>query len=102
PGTKPTVIYSALGSYAYTKTPARLRLVLNDKELWNEAWAVEPPFALDLTKGTSLSEHLAKLAIGQPDYKAFSLAPLPAHFPGPSAPTSPLGKTDLALDPSGK
>jgi hypothetical protein len=102
PGTKPTVIYSALGSYTYTKTPARLRLVLKDKELWNEAWAVEAPFTLDVAKGTVLTEYLGKLAIGQPDYKAFALAPLPSHFPGPNAPTTPLGKTDLAKDPAGK
>ena len=96
PGTKPSVIYSTLGSYSYTKTPARLRLVVNDKELWNEAWAVEPPFAIDAAHGTVLAEHLSRLAIGQPDYKAFALAPLPAYFAGPNAPAGPLGKTDLA------
>ena len=48
PGTKPTVVYSGLGSYQYTKKMARLRLVHKDKELWNEAWAVEPPFAIEL------------------------------------------------------
>ena len=87
PGTKPTVVYSGLGSYSYTKKAARLRLVLNDKELWSDAWAVEPPFALDLPKGTLLADHLTKLGIGLPDYKAFALAPLPSHLPGPGAPS---------------
>ena len=97
PGTKPTVIYTGFGSYSYTKTPARLRLVVGGKELWNEAWAVEPPFTVDAPKGTELAEYMSKLSIGHADYKAFALAPLPAHFPGPNAPTGPLGRIDLAI-----
>lgn len=96
PGTKPTVVYSGIGSYQYTKKMARLRLVLKDKELWNEAWAVEPPFAIEPTKGMVLADYLGKLAIGQPDYKAFALAPLPSYIPGSKAPTGPLGQTNLA------
>ena len=46
-----------------------------------------------------LADYLGKLAIGQPDYKAFALAPLPSHFPGPNTPTGPLGKTNLAPEP---
>jgi len=102
PGTKPTVAYTGLGSYSYTKKPARLRLVLNNQELWNESWAVEPPFSLELAKGIALSDYLGKLSIGQPDYKAFALAPLPTHFPGPAAPTRPLGKSELLPPPAKK
>jgi hypothetical protein len=101
PGTKPTVVYSGLGSYSYTKKPARLRIVYKDKELWNDAWAVEPPFAVDV-KVRDLADQLGRLAIGQPDYRAFSLAPLPTHLPGPNAPSGPLGATDLAATPVGK
>jgi hypothetical protein len=101
PGTKPTVVYSGLGSHAYTKKPARLRMVSNDKELWNDAWSVEPPYSVQLPRGTKLDDFLEKLAIGNPDYRAFSLAPLPTHLPGPSAPAGPLGHTPL-LNSSGK
>jgi hypothetical protein len=95
PGTKPTVVYGALGSHAYTKKPARLRVVLNDKELWNDAWAVEPPYSVQLPKATKLDDYLDRLSIGHPDYRAFSLAPLPTHLTGPSAPAGPLGHTPL-------
>jgi hypothetical protein len=101
PGTKPTVVYTAIGSYSYTRKPTRLRLVLNGKELWNDAWAVEPPFAFDYPKGTVLVDQLAKLGIGQPDYKAFTLAPFPSHLPGPNAPATAIGTTDLAATHTG-
>jgi hypothetical protein len=91
----PTVVYGALGSHAYTKKPARLRVVLNDKELWNDAWAVEPPYSVQLPKATKLDDYLDRLSIGHPDYRAFSLAPLPTHLTGPSAPAGPLGHTPL-------
>ena len=96
PGTRPTVIYSGLGSYQYTKKPARLRLVLNNKELWNEAWAVEPPFSVQLSLRETLNDYLQKIGMGGPDYRVFGMAPLPAYFPGASAPTVPLGTTDLS------
>lgn len=99
PGTKPTVVYSGLGSHAYTKKPARLRMVLKDKELWNDAWSVEPPYSVQLPRGTRLDDYLEKLSIGNPDYRAFSLAPLPTHLPGSSAPAAPLGHTRLASTP---
>ena len=102
PGTKPTVVYGNLGSHAYTKKPARLRVVLDNKELWNDAWAVEPPFAVELPKGTDLSGFLDNLSIGQPDYRAFSLAPLPTHLPGPGSPSGPLGHTALVPSTPGK
>jgi hypothetical protein len=98
PGTRPTVAYGNLGSHAYTKKPARLRVVLDKRELWNDAWAVEPPFAVELPKGTDLSGLLDNLSIGHPDYRAFSLAPLPSHLPGPSAPAGPLGHTALVAN----
>jgi len=95
PGTKRTVIYSGLGPYQYVRKPARLRLVLGSQELWNDAWATEPPYSLDLPKGMNLTEHLKKFAIGDPDYRVFGVAPIPTHFPGPNAPTGPFGNTDL-------
>jgi len=95
PGTKPTVVYSGLGSHQYTKKPARLRLVLNGKELWNDAWAVEPPFTVQIPAGAVLTDHLQKVGMGGPDYKVFGIAPIPSHFPGPHAPAGPLGSTDL-------
>ena len=89
-------MYGNLGSYSYTKKPARLRIVLNNKELWNDAWAMEPPSSVELPKGTKLDAYLDRLSIGHPDYRAFSLAPLPTHLAGPNAPAGPLGHTSLA------
>jgi hypothetical protein len=100
PGTRPTVSYGSLGSHTYTKKPARLRVVLNGKELWNDAWAVEPPYSIELPKGTKLDDYLDRLSIGQPDYRAFSLAPLPTHLPGPNALSGPLGHTNLTAIPA--
>jgi hypothetical protein len=102
PGTRPSVVFGSLGSYSYTKKPARLRVVLNNKELWNDAWAVEAPATVELPKGTKLGDYLDRLSIGQPDYRAFSLAPLPTHLPGPNAPSGPLGHTSLTPKPAGK
>ena len=109
PGTKPTVVYSGLGSYQYTKKMARLRLVHKDKELWNEAWAVEPPFAIELARGTVLADYLGKLAIGQPDYKAFRslrcrrISPAQTHLPDRSArPTlHPSPRSNVIKEESG-
>jgi hypothetical protein len=95
PGTKPTVIYPGLGPYQYVKKPLRLRVVLNGKELWNDAWAVEPPLTVRLPAGVALADHLSKIGMGGPDYKVLGIAPLPTHLPGPNAPTAPLGTTDL-------
>jgi hypothetical protein len=96
PGTKPTVTFSGYGSYTYTKKPARIRLVHDGKELWNDAWAIEPPFTLEMKSGAGLTDYLNRQAIGHPDYRAFAIAPLPSHHPGPNTPTGPLGRTDLA------
>lgn len=98
PGTKPTVVYSGIGSYQYTKKSARLRLVLGGKELWNDAWAVEPPLSVDIQKGANLADYLSRLEMGGPDYTVFGIAPIPSHFPGPNAPAAPLGSTDLAAN----
>jgi hypothetical protein len=102
PGTRPTVLYGNLGTYSYTKKPARLRIVLNNKELWNDAWAVEPPSSVELPKGTKLETYLDRLSIGQPDYHAFTLAPVPTHLAGPNAPAGPLGHTPLLSAGPGK
>jgi len=101
PGTKPTVSYGTLGSHAYTKKPARIRVVVNHKELWNEAWAVEPPYSIELPRGIKLDDYLERLSTGNPDYRAFTLAPLPTHLPGTNALSGPLGHTPLAAIPPG-
>jgi hypothetical protein len=98
PGTRPTVVYSGIGSHQYTKKSARLRLVLNGMELWNDAWAVEPPLSVDIQKGANLSEYLSRLEMGGPDYTVFGIAPIPSHLPGPNAPTALLGSTDLSAN----
>lgn len=94
-GTKTSTTYSGYESYSYTKTPAVLRLVVNGKELWSEAWAIEPPFTIRVPVGVTLTDHLKPFTIGEPNYKLFANAPLPSFIPGPQSPTSPFGTSEL-------
>jgi WD40 repeat protein len=94
-GTKTGTAYSGFEPYAYMKKPAILRLVANGKELWSEAWAIEPPFTIRCAPAVALGDHLKQFGIGEPNYKLFSTAPIPSYFPGPQAPTSSFGTTEL-------
>jgi hypothetical protein len=94
-GKKATTTYARLDAITYTKRPARLLLETDGKELWSEAWAVEPPFFARPPVGTSFGEYFRKLSVGEPNERLFTSAPLPDHFPGPQAPSAPLGTTVL-------
>jgi WD40 repeat protein len=94
-GTKSGTAYTGLETFVYQKKPAVLRLVVNGKELWTGAWAIEPPFTIRMAPSVALADHLKQFEIGEPNYKLFTAAPIPSYFPGPQAPTSPFGNTEL-------
>ncbi len=94
-GTKTVTAYSGFDPFSYIRKPAVLRMVVNGAEVWSESWAVEPPFTIRVAGGQSLADYLKPFAIGEPNYSLFAQAPLPASFPGPQAPTAPLGATEL-------
>jgi hypothetical protein len=94
-GTKTSTSYSGFDTYSYMKTPAVLRLVVNGKELWSDAWAIEPPFSIKVPFGVTLTDHLKQFTIGAPNYKLFANAPLPSFIPGPQSPTVPFGTIEL-------
>jgi hypothetical protein len=95
-GVKASTVYTGFEQpYSYQKKPAVLRLVVNNKELWSEAWAIEPPFTIRVPSSAKMAELLKQSGVGEPNYKLFSDAPIPSYFPGPQAPTSPLGTTEL-------
>jgi hypothetical protein len=68
---------------------------VNGKELWTESSATEPPFTVRVPPTVYLADHLKQFGVGEPNYKLFSTAPIPSYFPGPQAPTSPFGTTEL-------
>lgn len=94
-GTKTLTAYSGFDPHAYVRKPAVLRLVVNGVEVWSESWAIEPPFTIRVPAGQALGEHLKQFSIGEPNYGLFAQAPLPLHAPGPQAPTTLLGATEL-------
>jgi hypothetical protein len=95
-GTKTSIGYSGYETYSYMKKPAVLRLVLNGKELWSDAWAIDPPFSVRLPAAVSLNDHLKELPIGEPNYKLFASADFPSYFPNPQVPAVTLGTTELS------
>jgi hypothetical protein len=94
-GSKAAVAYSGLDVYPYQKRPAELRLVLNDRELWADSWAVEAPLALKLPLKGTLADHLKQFPIGEPDFQIFARAQLPSEFPGVKPAASTVGTTEL-------
>lgn len=94
-GTPASASYPAAWGVPYTKRPAKLRLVLGGRELWSDAWAVPPPFSLDVRRGEKAAEVLAKYGPGEPNYDLFAKAPLPSYFPGPNAPTGSFGASEF-------
>ena len=94
-GTKAVTCYSGYDIYSYLKYPAELRLVVNGRELWSDAWAVEPPLKIRLPLGVTLANHLKPMPIGEPNYQLFASAPLPFYLAGPQAPNTVLGTTEL-------
>ena len=93
-GTQTTASYT-LGSFPYTRRPARLRLVLNGRELWAEAWAISPPFYIQVPAGDSAADVFARYRAGEPNYDLFTTAPLPSFFPGPAAPKAAFGVSEF-------
>jgi hypothetical protein len=77
----------------YLWRPARLRLVLNNRELWAEAWANPAPFAIPFNGSAAAA--VAANKSGEPNYELFAKAPMPAYFPGPAAPQGSLGSSDF-------
>jgi WD40 repeat protein len=97
-GTKAGVGYTGYDTYSYAKKPAVLRLFVNGKDIWSESWAIEPPFTIKVPPTVTLADHLKQFTIGEPNYKLFSMAPIPASFPSPQAPTIPFGTTELGVE----
>lgn len=89
------VTYAGHGSVPYTRRPAKLRLWLNGKDVWSDAWAISPPFAVSVPPKTTAAEVLAKLEVGEPNYDLFRKAPIPSFFPGPAAPPGSFGASDF-------
>ena len=97
-GIKAATAYSGLDTFAYTKKPAQLRLVVNGKELWSESWAVEPPYKIRTVPNATLAEHFKEPAFGGPNYALFATASIPPFIPNPQAPGAPIGTTELIPD----
>ncbi|MBA4066853.1 MAG: hypothetical protein C0501_24730 [Isosphaera sp.] len=94
-GTPAGAHYPPHGTIPFARRPARLRLVLNDRELWSEAWAINPPFTISLPPGAKPADAAAAHQFGEPDYDLFARAPVPAYVLGPGAPQGSLGASEF-------
>lgn len=97
-GTVASVTYPGEGTLSYVKRPARLRLVLNSREAWSEAWSLPPPLTLEVPRGAKVTSVLAKTGAGEPNYDLFAKLPMPASVPGPNSPGGPFGTSDFTTD----
>jgi hypothetical protein len=92
-GTPTSAAYLGGMSVSYVRRPARLRLVLNNRELWAEAWANPAPFSIPFNADPAKA--VAANRSGEPNYELFAKAPMPAYFAGPSAPQGSLGASEF-------
>lgn len=87
--------YIGYKAVPYTRRPARLKLVKDTKVLWEQDWAYEPPFSVMLSGKRTLTDVIRESSVGEPNYRLFERAQIPAMFTGPKAPIFAFGSSDL-------
>lgn len=97
-GKPATANYSGHKPTPYTYRPARLKLMKGEKVLWEQAWAIEPPLSAKVAGSEPLTDLFQSGRFGEPNYRLFSAAPIPAMFRGPRAPIFAFGASELQSD----
>ena len=91
PATAPVFWYPSI---AYNRQAARLKLVKDEKVLWEQAWAHDPPSYLTFPSKALFDAHVQEARYGRPDERLFSAAPIPRLVRSPDS-LGVFGHSDL-------